>query len=130
MQAFSSSPDRSKHGVGIVEAHPLPARHTLAPAQESAERPKGTVSIVDAQPLPARHTAPSASSEDVPRVPEHSAQSVGIVEAHPLPARRETPDGGTDKVHPPALLSVSSLSAHPLVAAQVHCVCGQSSVKL
>ena len=114
MQAFpSQSPDRSKHGVGIVEhgvgiveAHSLPARHTLAPAQESAERPRGTVSIVDVQPLPARHTTPPAASEDGPCVPEQSAQSVGIVEAHPLPARREMPVApvrGPDKVSPQAL---------------------------
>ena len=87
--------------MSIVEAHPLPARHTFAHAQESAEQPTGTVTIVDAQPLPARHITPPTSSRGGPHVPEQSAHSVGIAEAHPLPARRDVPaapDSGADKV--------------------------------
>ena len=87
--------------MSIVEAHPLPARHTLEPAQKPAEQPRGTVSIVDAQPLPARHTTPPTSTGGGAHAPEQSAYSVGIAEAHPLPARHDmpaAPDSGADKV--------------------------------
>ena len=106
MQAFPSvSRNSGRHSVGIVEAHPLPARHTLTPAQDSTERPSETISIIDAQPLPAQRITQPVSGADKPYATEHSTQSVGIAEAQPLPARHENPgapDSRADKVssHP------------------------------
>lgn len=104
VQAFApESPDRSRHSVGALGAHPLPGVHTQAPSSiaPAHETPKKTVGIVEAHPLPARHTTPPVSDEASPLLPEQRAQGVGFVEAKPLPARHTTaasPANGADKV--------------------------------
>ena len=73
VQAFApESPDRSRHSVGSLEAHPVPAVHTQAPSPiaPAHEIPRKTVGIVEAHPLPARHTTPPVSDEALPPLPE------------------------------------------------------------
>ncbi len=104
VQAFApESPDRSRHSMGSVRAHPLPTGHTQAPAPiaPAQEVPNKTVGIIEAHPLPARHTTLPVSDEAWPPLPEQRAQGVGFVEAKPLPARHTiaaSPANGADKV--------------------------------
>lgn len=126
-QAFApASPDRSAQGVGIVEAKPLPARHTVTPdpeaapqARPDAEHSAQSVGIIDAKPLPARRSTPQVPGAAAQAPAERSGQGVEIVDAKPLPARHNTEpnsEAATSELPQQSRETVGIMEAKPLPA--------------